>query len=94
MQALETVKDGVVDLSYVTALAPWPLLVVRTVPLPGRRACIRLEVAVWDGLVTIAENAGRSVDCLCAEVDAARPAHVTLTSAIRNYVLEYFRRLA
>ncbi len=94
MQALETVKDGVVDLSYVAALAPWPLLANRTVPLPDRRVRIRLEMAVWDGLETIAGHVGRSVDSLCAEVDAARPTHITLTSAIRTYVLEYFRKLA
>lgn len=95
MQALETVKDGAVDASYVgAALIPWPMLAVRTVPLPDRRIRIRLEVAVWDGLEIIAEQLGRSVHSLCGEVDAARPNHIALTSAIRTYVLEYFRKLA
>lgn len=95
MQALETVKDGAVDSSYVmAALTPWPILAVRTVPLPDRRVRIRLEVAVWDGLEIIAGQLGRTVHSLCGEVDATRPNHVALTSAIRTYVLEYFRKLA
>ncbi|MBY6265462.1 aryl-sulfate sulfotransferase [Azospirillum sp. 412522] len=64
----------------------------RTIPLPNRRARLRLEEAVWNGLDDIARKERRPVQELCREVDALRPSNTPLTSAIRNYVLDYYRQ--
>lgn len=73
------------------ALMSWPVIVSRTVPLPGRRAKLRLEAVVWSGLQEIADKENRLVQDLCEEVDARRPSNTSLTSAIRSFVLDYFR---
>ncbi|WP_449234028.1 ribbon-helix-helix domain-containing protein [Azospirillum doebereinerae] len=71
---------------------PWPTVVSRTVSLPDRRAKLRLESAVWSGLDEIARKQLRPVQELCKDVDAHRPPGMPLTSAIRTYVLDYFRQ--
>lgn len=73
------------------ALMSWPMIVSRTVPLPGRRVKLRLEAVVWSGLEEIADKENRLVQDLCKEVDARRPSSTSLTSAIRSFVLDYFR---
>ncbi|XWZ94094.1 ribbon-helix-helix domain-containing protein [Azospirillum sp. B2RO_4] len=70
----------------------WPSIVSRTIPLKDRRARLRLETAVWSGLDDIAQKERRPVRELCIEVDALRPSTTPLTSAIRSYVLDYYRR--
>lgn len=80
---------GAIDLS---ALMTWPAVVSRTIPLPDRRARLRLEAVVWSGLDDIARKERRPVQDLCRDVDASRPMNTPLTSAIRNYVLEYYRQ--
>ncbi|GLR81299.1 ribbon-helix-helix domain-containing protein (plasmid) [Azospirillum oryzae] len=80
---------GIIDLS---ALMTWPTMVSRTIPLPDRRARLRLEAVVWSGLDDIARKERRPVQELCRDVDALRPSGTPLTSAIRNYVLDYYRQ--
>ena len=80
---------GIIDLG---ALMTWPSVVSRTIPLQNRRARLRLETAVWSGLDDIAQIERRPVRELCIAVDALRPSTTPLTSAIRNYVLDYYRR--
>ncbi|RUQ74676.1 hypothetical protein EJ913_05315 [Azospirillum doebereinerae] len=72
-------------------LVAWPLVAARTVPLRDRQTRLRLETAVWEGLDAIAEREGCPVKELCVALDADRPPNVTLSSAIRSYVLDYFR---
>lgn len=73
------------------ALMSWPMIVSRTVPLAGRRAKLRLEAVVWSGLQEIADKENRQVQDLCEEVDARRSSNTPLTSAIRSFVLDYYR---
>ncbi|MFC5353351.1 ribbon-helix-helix domain-containing protein [Azospirillum lipoferum] len=70
----------------------WPVIVSRTVPLSDRRAKLRLESIIWNGLEEIAEQQRRPLRELCDEVNGNRPFGVALNSAIRSYVLDYFRR--
>ena len=74
------------------SLMVWPTMVSRTIPLTGRHAKLRLENAIWSGLDEIAKKQKRLVPDLCQEVDSSRPATMPLTSAIRSYVLDYFRQ--
>nr|WP_255636288.1 ribbon-helix-helix domain-containing protein [Azospirillum sp. 412522] len=80
---------GIIDFD---TLMTWPSMASRTIPLPNRRARLRLEEAVWNGLDDIARKERRPVQELCREVDALRPSNTPLTSAIRNYVLDYYRQ--
>ena len=70
----------------------WPVIVSRTIPLADRRAKLRLEAVIWNGLEEIAEHQRRPLRELCDEVNGSRPSGVALTSAIRSYVLDYFRK--
>ncbi|WP_158284552.1 ribbon-helix-helix domain-containing protein [Azospirillum sp. TSO35-2] len=79
------------DVIDLTALMAWPTVVSRTIPLPNRRARLRLESAIWSGLDDIARKERRPVQELCRDVDATRPSSTPLTSAIRSYVLDYYR---
>ena len=68
-------------------------LVSRNVSLAGRRTSLRLEQPIWDGLEEICVREGRSLNDVCADVEAARPER-TLTASIRVFVLQYFRDAA
>ncbi|MBP2310548.1 ribbon-helix-helix domain-containing protein [Azospirillum melinis] len=80
---------GIIDFN---TLMTWPTMASRTIPLPNRRTRLRLEAVVWNGLDDIARKERRPVQELCREVDALRPSNTPLTSAIRNYVLDYYRQ--
>ncbi|MBP2297742.1 ribbon-helix-helix domain-containing protein [Azospirillum picis] len=80
------------DAIDLNALMAWPTVVSRTIPLPDRRMRLRLEKAIWSGLDDIARKERRPVQDLCREVDAMRPSTTPLTSAIRSYVLDYYRQ--
>ncbi len=62
----------------------------RNVKVFGRRTSMRLESAYWDALEEIARREGTDVDALFDKV-AKAPHRGNLTSAIRLYVLAYFR---
>lgn len=55
--------------------------------IAGHRTSISLEQAFWDGLRRLAEERGRSIAALVAEIDASRGG-ANLSSAIRVFVLE------
>ena len=61
----------------------------RSVPIGGRRTSVRLESAMWDALADIAEERGKTIHDLIAEIDRAR--RTNLTSAIRVYIVEHYR---
>jgi len=84
--------DYMSDIIDLRALMTWPSVVSRTIPLQNRRARLRLETAVWSGLDDIAQKERRPIRELCIEVDTLRPSTTPLTSAIRNYVLDYYRK--
>lgn len=69
----------------------------RSVTLSGHRTSVTLEAPFWDALREIAEARGSSVNELISEVDDRRLASgglsgAGLSSALRIYVLEWFRK--
>lgn len=67
--------------------------VKRSVMIAGHRTSVSLEAPFWDALRDIAAARGCSVAALIGEVDAGRDGQ-NLSSAIRVFVLEAFRRAA
>jgi predicted DNA-binding ribbon-helix-helix protein len=67
-------------------------LVLRNISVRGRRTSIRLEPEIWD---TLAEICGREFctpNDVCSYVDERKPPHGSLTSSLRVFILDYFRR--
>jgi predicted DNA-binding ribbon-helix-helix protein len=64
----------------------------RNLEIANRRTSFALEVGVWDSLVEICRIEGVSVDELCENI-VAKSEGVSMASAIRTYVLEYFMNL-
>jgi len=64
----------------------------RNLEIANRRTSFALEVAVWDSLVEICRIQSISVDELCETIVAASE-DVSMASAIRVYVMEYFLKM-
>jgi predicted DNA-binding ribbon-helix-helix protein len=65
-------------------------LVKKGVSLGKLKTSLRLEEAFWDALKGIAASQGTSVARLVAWIDSDRQ-HANLSSAIRLFVLDYYR---
>ena len=63
----------------------------RSLTISGHRTSISLEDAFWDGLQVIADGHARSLASLVADVDRRR-GEANLSSAVRVFVLDTFRR--
>lgn len=59
--------------------------------LHGHRTSVSLEAPFWEAFREIAEVEGKGLNELAAEIDEARGVSAGLASAIRVYVLAYFR---
>ncbi len=68
-------------------------LINRNVTVAGRRTSIRLAAAMWDALSEIAGREERTINIICTRIDKRRK-ELTLTSGLRVYSLNYFRRAA
>lgn len=58
-----------------------------------RRTSVSLEDHVWDGLTDICRREAIGIDTLCTEVDRRR-SRSSMSSALRVFLLLYFRALA
>lgn len=65
----------------------------RTVLLGGRKTSVGLEDAFWQATKEIARLRNIPIYKLVAAINAERE-HINLSSAIRLYVLDHYRRLA
>ena len=65
----------------------------RSVIIGGHKTSVSLEDEFWMQLKEIADARQTTVSQLLAQIDERRE-HSNLSSAIRVYVLEYFRNLA
>lgn len=63
----------------------------RSIVVRGHKTSVSLEDGFWFALKEIADGRGVSLGELAAEIDEQRTAS-NLSSAIRLYVLEHFRR--
>ena len=59
----------------------------------SRRTSVSLEDHVWEGLAEVCRREGVGIDALCTEVDRRRT-RSTMSSALRVFLLLYFRGLA
>ena len=68
----------------------------RSVTIDGHRTSISLEDAFWAELTVLAQQGGKSLNALVAEIDHSRPAKGgaagNLSSALRLYVLAELRK--
>lgn len=62
------------------------------VVIDGKRTSISIESEAWNALTDIARRREMSVDELVGEIDGVRGA-VSRASAIRIYILDFFRDL-
>ena len=67
-------------------------VVKRSVSINGHRTSFSLEQPFFDELVRIAAGRGMPLARLVSEIDAARPRDTNLSSALRLFVLDWFRR--
>ena len=67
----------------------------RSLTIAGHKTSLTLESAFWEALKDVAQSRSQSVAALVAEIDAARSAGVEgLSSAVRVFLLEHFRKQA
>lgn len=62
--------------------------------LEGHRTSVSLEPEFWAAFREIAERQGRGLNALASDIDIARGAETGLASAIRLYILAYYRNSA
>ncbi len=66
----------------------------RSITIAGHRTSVSVEDAFWDGLAEIASTEGKSTTALIAAIDRRRPPGSNLSSAIRIFVLDHYRKAA
>ena len=66
------------------------LIIKRSILIAGHRTSVSVEDEFWKGLKEIAEQRHETLSHLIASIDAERK-HANLSSAIRLYVLEFYR---
>lgn len=89
--------EGVIVQQIVVEGAPEPEansdIVKRSIVVAGHKTSVSLEDAFWHALKDIAREKGQSLRSLVAEVDAGRHGG-NLSSAVRLFVLDHYRRRA
>ena len=66
------------------------LVIKRSIVIAGHNTSVAVEDAFWNSLKEIAEQRHETLSHLIASIDAERK-HANLSSAIRLYVLEFYR---
>lgn len=64
----------------------------RSLTLRGHRTSVSLEAEFWTAFRDIAVTEDKPINALAAEIDEARGTDAGLASAIRVYVLNYYRK--
>jgi len=65
--------------------------VKRSLTLKGHRTSVSLEDEFWQAFRDIAKTKGIAINALAAEIDVDRNPEVGLASAIRVFVLNWYR---
>ena len=63
----------------------------RSITIRGHRTSISLEEPFWEGLRTIAKHESRTIGSLITAIDRKRQPDGNLSSAVRIYVLNWYR---
>jgi predicted DNA-binding ribbon-helix-helix protein len=69
-----------------------PAVVKRSIVVRGHKTGVTLEDAFWSALRQIAQDEDSTLGALVGKIDSERDAP-NLSSAIRVYILEYFKAL-
>jgi predicted DNA-binding ribbon-helix-helix protein len=69
-------------------------LVVKSIRIHRRRTSVRLEPEMWQALYEVAAMEGLTIHDICARVDDTRSPKGTFSSALRVYLLRWYRRVA
>lgn len=91
MQLENKVRPSASRFADLASLISGPIMSERTLALTDGQARLSLETAVWEGLDEAARRQGRPVADLCGELDTVKPSEVDLSTAIRAFVLHYYR---
>ncbi len=65
--------------------------VKRSLTLKGHRTSVSLEDEFWQAFRDIAKTKNTPINALAAEIDVARDPDVGLASAIRVFILNWYR---
>ncbi|MDP5216467.1 ribbon-helix-helix domain-containing protein [Ruegeria sp. 2205SS24-7] len=68
-----------------------PRPVKRSLTLQGHRTSVSLEDAFWQAFREIAREKDKPINVLASEIDAERDPDTGLASAIRLYILAWYR---
>lgn len=69
-------------------------LISRNITVNGKRTSIRLEAQMWVTLKEIAEREKCSVHDICTVIQNRKSDNITLTAAIRVFLMLYFKSAA
>ena len=67
-------------------------LTIRNVSVKERRTSIRLEPQIWDSMTEICRSEFCTPHDVCSYVAEHKPPHGSLTSSLRVFILDYFRK--
>ena len=67
-------------------------LVIRNVSVHGHRTSIRLEPQIWDSMTEICRSEFCTPHDVCSYVAEHKPPNGSLTSSLRVFILDYFRK--
>jgi predicted DNA-binding ribbon-helix-helix protein len=91
MQLENKVRPSASRFAHLASLMTVPTLSERILALTDGPTRLSLETTVWEGLDEAARRQGRPVADLCGELDTVKPSEVELSTAIRTFVLHYYR---
>lgn len=74
-----------------SALASSSSLVLKNVVVNGSRTSMRLEPAMWNALAEISHREKLTQNQICGLVNSHKAEGTTLTSAMRVFIMDYFR---
>lgn len=66
----------------------------KNVIVAGRRTSVRLDPLMWDGLTEICERQYATLHSVCTVIAQHKPAKMSLSNAIRVFIVAYFRAAA
>ena len=66
-------------------------MVKRSITIAGHRTSVSIEPDFWQALGKIAAGKQMSLAAMIAEIDRTRPTDANLSSAIRLFVLNWYR---
>jgi predicted DNA-binding ribbon-helix-helix protein len=69
-------------------------LINRNITVHGRRTSIRLEHSMWEALRELSGRERMTMSELCSRIAASKDAALTLTAALRVFIVDYFRGAA